>query len=172
MLFRLFRKARRATSPTPRKAAALPPRLERLEDRLCLSAPPAGAPALTAPDAATQARFVADYGLTPYDAGVLVASKAAAGYFEEAAAAARDVEPKLVANWLANDLLGRLSERGEDLETTRITPQELGALVRRRVVNPSVSGYDEKFAKAEAAEQAFYDAAANVLEASAKHKSG
>ena len=68
---------------------------------------------------------------------MLVASKAAAGYFEEAAAAARDVEPKLVANWLANDLLGRLSERGEDLETTRVTPQELGERVALAYTNAS-----------------------------------
>src|SRR2546427_1682156 len=88
---------------------------------------------------ARRRRFIADYGLTPYDANLLVASKAAAGYFENAAAAAGDVEPKLVANWLANDLLGRLSERGEDLETTRVTPPALGALVSL-VAGGSISG--------------------------------
>jgi aspartyl-tRNA(Asn)/glutamyl-tRNA(Gln) amidotransferase subunit B len=87
---------------------------------------------------ARRRRFVAGYGLTPYDASVLVASKAAADYFENAAAAG-DVEPKLVANWLANDLLGRLSERGEGLETTRVTPQELAALVSL-VAGGSISG--------------------------------
>jgi aspartyl-tRNA(Asn)/glutamyl-tRNA(Gln) amidotransferase subunit B len=88
---------------------------------------------------ARRRRFITGYGLTPYDASVLVASKAAADYFENAAAAARDVEPKLVANWLANDLLGRLSERGEDLETTRVTPQALAALVSL-VAGGSISG--------------------------------
>src|SRR5207244_4481930 len=43
---------------------------------------------------ARRRRFIAEYGLTPYDASVLVASKAAAGYFEEAAAAVPGVEPK------------------------------------------------------------------------------
>lgn len=47
---------------------------------------------------------------------------------------------------------------------------QLGALVRRRVVNPTVTGYDEAWAKAEAAERAFYDAAAAELEAAAKAK--
>ncbi|HEY4937808.1 MAG TPA: Asp-tRNA(Asn)/Glu-tRNA(Gln) amidotransferase subunit GatB [Actinomycetota bacterium] len=92
---------------------------------------------------ARRRRFIAGYGLTPYDANVLVASRAAADYFEDAAAAAAGVEPKQVANWLANDLLGRLSERGEDLETTRVTPQALGALVGL-VAGGSISGAQGK----------------------------
>jgi aspartyl-tRNA(Asn)/glutamyl-tRNA(Gln) amidotransferase subunit B len=92
---------------------------------------------------ARRRRFIAHYGLTPYDASVLVASGAAADYFEDAAAAAPDVEPKQVANWLANDLLGRLSERGEDLEATKVTPQALGALVSL-VAGGAISGAQGK----------------------------
>jgi aspartyl-tRNA(Asn)/glutamyl-tRNA(Gln) amidotransferase subunit B len=98
---------------------------------------------------ARRRRFIADYGLTPYDANLLVSSKAAAVYFEEAVAAAgaggggERVEPQLVANWLANDLLGRLAERGEDLESTRVTPQALGALVSL-VAGGTISGAQGK----------------------------
>jgi aspartyl-tRNA(Asn)/glutamyl-tRNA(Gln) amidotransferase subunit B len=91
---------------------------------------------------ARRRRFITDYGLTPYDASVLVASRAAADFFEDAAAAG-DIEPKQVANWLANDLLGRLAERGEDLETTKVAPHALGALVGL-VAGGSISGAQGK----------------------------
>jgi aspartyl-tRNA(Asn)/glutamyl-tRNA(Gln) amidotransferase subunit B len=97
---------------------------------------------------ARRRRFIADYALTPYDANVLVASRAAADFFEDAAAAAADVEPKLVANWLANDLLGGLAERGEDLESTKVTPEALGALVGL-VAGGSISGGQGKTVLAE-----------------------
>ena len=94
---------------------------------------------------ARRQRFVDDFGLTPYDAGVLVASKAAAAFFEQAAQGpgAAPAEPKQVANWLANDLLGRLSERGEDLTTTKVGPDDLGALVGL-VASGEISGPQAK----------------------------
>src|SRR5208337_1353996 len=52
------------------------------------------------PDA-KRARFISDYGLTPYDAGVLVMERASADYFE---AAAKGRDAKLVANWVINEL--------------------------------------------------------------------
>ena len=60
------------------------------------------------PDA-KKARFVADYGLPEYDAGVLTAETASAGYFE-AVAAGRD--GKQAANWVINELFGRLNREG------------------------------------------------------------
>jgi len=57
---------------------------------------------------AKRARFVRDHGLTPYDAGVLTSEPALAVYFEEAAAG--PAKPKTVANWIINELLGRLNE--------------------------------------------------------------
>ncbi|HYR62216.1 MAG TPA: Asp-tRNA(Asn)/Glu-tRNA(Gln) amidotransferase subunit GatB [Actinomycetota bacterium] len=92
---------------------------------------------------ARRRRFIADYGLTPYDAALLVATRAAGTFFEDAVAGAGNVEPKLVANWLANDLLGRLAERSEDLATTKVTPQNLGALVGL-VAAGSISGNQGK----------------------------
>jgi aspartyl-tRNA(Asn)/glutamyl-tRNA(Gln) amidotransferase subunit B len=83
----------------------------------------AGLPEL--PDA-KKARFVEQYGLSAYDAEVLVAERAAADYFEQAAEG-RDA--KLVANWVIGDLFGALNRSGLDIATAPITPDRLGKLV-------------------------------------------
>jgi len=77
------------------------------------------------PDA-KQARFVEQYGLSDYDAGVLVAERASADYFEQAA---NGRDPKLVANWVTGDLFGALNKAGRDITAAPITAQRLGALV-------------------------------------------
>jgi aspartyl-tRNA(Asn)/glutamyl-tRNA(Gln) amidotransferase subunit B len=77
---------------------------------------------------ARRRRFVRDYGLTPYDAALLVAARPVADFFEDAVAAARQAEPRQVANWLANDLLGRLAARGEDVASSKVTARDLAAL--------------------------------------------
>jgi aspartyl-tRNA(Asn)/glutamyl-tRNA(Gln) amidotransferase subunit B len=56
-----------------------------------------------------KARFVASYGISPYDAGVLVGERELADYFEAMAAGS---DPKLAANWLNNEILGRLNRDG------------------------------------------------------------
>lgn len=61
------------------------------------------------PDA-KKARFIDELGLKPYDAGVLVADKAAADYFE---AVAKGVDGKAAANWVINEVLGRLNQEGK-----------------------------------------------------------
>ena len=61
-----------------------------------------------------KARFIADFGLSPYDAGVLVAERESADFFETVLAArdkARDA--KLAANWVINELFGRLNKEGQ-----------------------------------------------------------
>jgi aspartyl-tRNA(Asn)/glutamyl-tRNA(Gln) amidotransferase subunit B len=78
------------------------------------------------PDA-KRARFVAQYGLSTYDAGVLVIERARADYFESAVAG-RD--PKLTANWVTNELLARLSKGGLDVEDSPISAADLAGLVR------------------------------------------
>ena len=93
------------------------------------------------PDA-KKARFMAEYGLSAYDAEVLVAEKASADYFEAAlappeaeerraaGAAARTArDPKLVANWLLTELFGALNRAGRDLARSPIAPERLGRLV-------------------------------------------
>jgi len=78
------------------------------------------------PDA-KKARFQAQYGLSAYDAGVLIAEQAKADYYE-AAAAGRDA--KLVANWVTNDLAAKLTAGGIEVETSPIFPAALAELVQ------------------------------------------
>ncbi len=73
-----------------------------------------------------RARFIAALGLSAYDASVLVAEKAVADYFEQAAAG-RDA--KAVANWVINELLGALNKAGKGIEETPVSPAQLGAIV-------------------------------------------
>ena len=74
-----------------------------------------------------KARLQKDYGLSAYDAGVLVADAARADFFEKAAAG-RDA--KLVANWVTNGLMTRLAEAGQDIDESPIPPEDIAALVR------------------------------------------
>ncbi|HXQ12408.1 MAG TPA: Asp-tRNA(Asn)/Glu-tRNA(Gln) amidotransferase subunit GatB [Caulobacteraceae bacterium] len=78
------------------------------------------------PDAKKR-RLETQYGLSPYDAGVLIAEAARADFFE-AAAAGRDA--KLVANWTTNNLLARLAEAGLDIADSPIAAKDIAALVR------------------------------------------
>jgi aspartyl-tRNA(Asn)/glutamyl-tRNA(Gln) amidotransferase subunit B len=84
----------------------------------------AGLPEL--PDA-KRARLQAQYGLSRYDAGVLVIEASRADYFETAA---KGRDAKLVANFTSNELLSRLARDGVDIERSPITPEDLGGLVR------------------------------------------
>ena len=77
------------------------------------------------PDA-KKARFQEQYGLTAYDAGVLISEQARADYYE-AAAAGRDA--KLVANWVTNDLAARLTAAGTPISESPIAPDEIAELV-------------------------------------------
>jgi aspartyl-tRNA(Asn)/glutamyl-tRNA(Gln) amidotransferase subunit B len=84
----------------------------------------AGLPEL--PDA-KRARLVAQYGLSPYDAGVLVIEQARADYFERAA---QGRDAKLVANWVTNELLARLAKDGLDIEQSPIPSNDISGLVK------------------------------------------
>jgi len=83
----------------------------------------AGLPEL--PDAKRE-RLQSQYGLSAYDAGVLVTDAARADFFETAA---KGVDAKLVSNFTTNELLSRLSKDGLEIEDSPITPQDLGGLV-------------------------------------------
>jgi aspartyl-tRNA(Asn)/glutamyl-tRNA(Gln) amidotransferase subunit B len=74
-----------------------------------------------------QQRLIDRQGLTPYDAAVIVSDVALATYFDALVAAGADA--KRGANWLLNDLLGLLNSRDERIESTRITPARLAALL-------------------------------------------
>src|SRR5579885_554375 len=73
-----------------------------------------------------------DYGLSAYDAGVLVAEKETAAYFEavvEGSAAGKRRDPKLTANWVINELAGRLNRESKDIAVAPVTASQLGAIL-------------------------------------------
>jgi aspartyl-tRNA(Asn)/glutamyl-tRNA(Gln) amidotransferase subunit B len=73
-----------------------------------------------------KARLQSQYGLSAYDAGVLVIEGARADFFEQAA---QGRDAKLVANWTTNELLARLAKSGQDIENSPIPPQDIAGLV-------------------------------------------
>jgi aspartyl-tRNA(Asn)/glutamyl-tRNA(Gln) amidotransferase subunit B len=77
------------------------------------------------PDA-KKARFIADYGLSPYDAGVLVAERASADFFEEVA---KGRDGKTAANWVINELFGRLNKEGREIGDSPVSAGQLGAVI-------------------------------------------
>ena len=77
------------------------------------------------PDA-KKARFVSDYGVTPYHAMVLTLERESAAFFEEVAAG-RDA--KLAANWVINELFGRLNKEGHSITESPVTAKQLGGLL-------------------------------------------
>jgi aspartyl-tRNA(Asn)/glutamyl-tRNA(Gln) amidotransferase subunit B len=77
------------------------------------------------PDA-KKARFIADYGLSPYDAMVLTAEQESADFFE---AVARGRDGKAAANWVINELFGRLNKEGLSIRDTPVSADQLGAIV-------------------------------------------
>ena len=71
-------------------------------------------------------RFVSDFGLSSYDADVLVADRPIAEYFEEAA---KGQDAKIVANWVTSDLFGYLNKQGLEISNSPVAGTQLGALV-------------------------------------------
>ncbi len=92
-------------------------------DQAYVDALAAGLPEL--PDA-KKARFIATYGLSPYDAGVLVAERSSADFFETVA---RGRDGKAAANWVINELFGRLNKQGLGIERSPVSADQLGAIV-------------------------------------------
>jgi len=78
-----------------------------------------------------KARFIADLGLSPYDASVLVAERESAAFYEavlfKLANRARD--GKLAANWVINELFGRLNKEGHDISSSPVSAEQLGAII-------------------------------------------
>jgi aspartyl-tRNA(Asn)/glutamyl-tRNA(Gln) amidotransferase subunit B len=77
------------------------------------------------PDA-KRARFMREYGLTPYDAAVLVAEKATAEFFE-VVAEGRDA--KIAANWITGDFFAALNRTGRSIEDPVVAASALGGLL-------------------------------------------
>lgn len=74
-------------------------------------------------------RFVAEYGLTAYTAGVLTSERPVGDYFEAAVQSAPKVPPIKIANWLSGDLFGLLNQAGIEFQDNAIPPEDLARLV-------------------------------------------
>jgi aspartyl-tRNA(Asn)/glutamyl-tRNA(Gln) amidotransferase subunit B len=83
-----------------------------------------------------KARFVRDFGLSAYDAGQLVAEREIADYFE---AVAQGRDAKLAANWVINELFGRLNKAGQAIATSPIGAAQLGGLIEL-ISDKTISG--------------------------------
>ncbi|MCO4892821.1 Asp-tRNA(Asn)/Glu-tRNA(Gln) amidotransferase subunit GatB [Cupriavidus sp. WGtm5] len=81
--------------------------------------------------AAMQARFVAQYGLSAYDATMLTATKAYAAYFEAVVAGAGTASAKPAANWLMGDVASQLNREGIAIDAAPVTPAQLARLLAR-----------------------------------------
>ena len=73
-----------------------------------------------------KARFVADYGMTEYDASVLTAETENAAYFEEVA---QGRDGKQAANWVINDLFGRLKKDDTEIADSPVSAAQLGGIL-------------------------------------------
>ena len=77
------------------------------------------------PDA-KKARFMADYGLTDYDANVLTAELDSGRYFDDVA---KGRDGKMAANWVINELFGRLKKEGHDITASPVSAEQLGGII-------------------------------------------
>ena len=73
-----------------------------------------------------RARFARDYGLSGSDAGILVAERATAEYFE---AVARGRDAKTAANWVINELAGRLNREGKEISSSPVSAEQLASIL-------------------------------------------
>jgi aspartyl-tRNA(Asn)/glutamyl-tRNA(Gln) amidotransferase subunit B len=78
-----------------------------------------------------RSRFVADFGLPPYDAGVLVAERESADFYESVLSglADRARDGKVAANWVINELFGRLNKEGREIADSPVSARQLSAVV-------------------------------------------
>jgi aspartyl-tRNA(Asn)/glutamyl-tRNA(Gln) amidotransferase subunit B len=86
------------------------------------------------------ARFVADYGLSAYDAGVLTSSRELAAFYETVVAASGGASAaKLAANWVMGDFSGALNRDGVEIASARVSADGLAGLLAR-IQDNTISG--------------------------------
>lgn len=83
-------------------------------------------------------RFTTQYGLSAYDASVLVSSKETADYYECVVKESGD-QPKLAANWMSSELFGALNKANLDITESPISSAQLGKLIAR-IADDTISG--------------------------------
>ena len=78
-----------------------------------------------------KARFIAEFALSAYDAGVLVAERESADFYETVLEKLSDKkrDGKVAANWVINELFGRLNKEGRDISGSPVSAGQLGAIV-------------------------------------------
>src|SRR5216683_578347 len=78
-----------------------------------------------------KARFISEIGLSRYDASVLVAERESADFYETVLAKLADKsrDGKLAANWVINELFGRLNKEGRDIAASPVSAEQLGTIV-------------------------------------------
>ncbi|MHC2334159.1 Asp-tRNA(Asn)/Glu-tRNA(Gln) amidotransferase subunit GatB [Bradyrhizobium sp. USDA 4454] len=78
-----------------------------------------------------KSRFITGFGLSPYDASVLVAERESAEFYETVLAGLADKarDGKLAANWVINELFGRLNKEGVDIAASPVSAEQLSAIV-------------------------------------------
>lgn len=76
-------------------------------------------------------RFISAFGLTPYDASVLVGERESADFYESVLAALDDKarDGKLAANWVINELFGRLNKEGQDISASPVSAAQLATII-------------------------------------------
>ena len=89
------------------------------------------------PDA-KRARFIKDYSLSAYDAGVLTASPEMAQYYEEAVRESK-ADPKIVANWVAGEVSAYLNRENREIDNSPVTSALLAGLLKR-IADNTISG--------------------------------
>ncbi len=100
-----------------------------------------------------KARFISDFGLSAYDASVMVAEKAKADYFE---AVAKNSDAKMAANWVMGELFGALNRAGKDIADSPVSATALAGLLQL-IGDNTISGriakdvFEEMFATGKAA---------------------
>jgi aspartyl-tRNA(Asn)/glutamyl-tRNA(Gln) amidotransferase subunit B len=137
---RLYDPTRRETRPMRTKEEAHDYRYFPDPDLLPLEFDQAYVDALAAelpelPDA-KKARFMREFSLSAYDADVLVAERETANYFD---AVAKGRDGKLAANWVINELFGRLNKQGGSIESAPVSAAQLGAMLDM-IADGTISG--------------------------------
>ncbi|MDP9804665.1 Asp-tRNA(Asn)/Glu-tRNA(Gln) amidotransferase subunit GatB [Acinetobacter calcoaceticus] len=90
--------------------------------------------------AARRARFIADFGVTEYDAHVLTLSREMADFFEAVVAAAGGAaQGKVSANWVMGEFSGALNKANLDLADSPVSAEQLGGMIAR-IVDNTISG--------------------------------
>ncbi|OGS44910.1 MAG: aspartyl/glutamyl-tRNA amidotransferase subunit B [Elusimicrobia bacterium RIFOXYD2_FULL_34_15] len=82
-------------------------------------------------------RFIEKFGLSEYDAGVLISEKVLADYFENTLKIIN--EPKLISNWMTTELLGKLNTENKEITSSPISEEYLAELIKL-ISNGTISG--------------------------------